>query len=390
QFLRKSLEAMEDEAWTERLSCELSQRLGSSASSSGEKSFLYKAVGTTLGACQRVPYVQEELLQHLQGANLEEPSEAQGVISLLCHAAEGHFSLVLDTLAMFAATLTKVQRFKVSRRQKVKCLGTSAQAARNAAMLAYSSLALRASKEQLLAHMETDIVGNTLLLFRTSGQDEQNKLALVQNITEVGCAIQAMGDSTSFDPSLKLKLVTTLRDFMKETRWDYPPPPVHLKVVLALEQWSKLRLDLSREETLSLLTQCCKSILPLPSAEEMEESTEMEALHMKSLQTSVKALGRLMAVLVETEPSPVCFRDIVNILWSSFFSSIDREHQRALQACAQLLAVYRDGSELQARRAYRQFGSLVGLLGPLTCDPKPTTRQLAATCLGSLLHIQGE
>ncbi|XP_019466460.1 maestro heat-like repeat-containing protein family member 1 [Meleagris gallopavo] len=68
---------MEDEAWTKALSCELSRQLSSSPSSSGEKSFLYKALGTVLGACKEVLYVQEKLLQHLEGANAEEPSEAQ-------------------------------------------------------------------------------------------------------------------------------------------------------------------------------------------------------------------------------------------------------------------------------------------------------------------------
>ena len=37
QFLRASLDTMEDEAWTKALSCELSRQLSSSPSSSGEK-----------------------------------------------------------------------------------------------------------------------------------------------------------------------------------------------------------------------------------------------------------------------------------------------------------------------------------------------------------------
>lgn len=41
------------------------------------QAFLYKALGTTLGACQELPHVQENLLQHLTRAQPEEPSEAQ-------------------------------------------------------------------------------------------------------------------------------------------------------------------------------------------------------------------------------------------------------------------------------------------------------------------------
>ncbi|NWZ26284.1 MROH1 protein, partial [Asarcornis scutulata] len=158
QFLRASLETIGDDAWTKRLSCALSQRLDSSPSSSGEKAFLYKALGTTLGACQELPHVQENLLQHLTRAQPEEPSEAQGIISLVCQAADSHFGLVLETLTTFAATSCTslaTQMTQASRRAEATC---------SAVMLAHSSMALRASKEQLLAHVEADIAGNILLL----------------------------------------------------------------------------------------------------------------------------------------------------------------------------------------------------------------------------------
>ncbi|POI19253.1 hypothetical protein CIB84_017004, partial [Bambusicola thoracicus] len=45
---------------------------------------------------------------------------------------------------------------------------------------------------------------------------------------------------------------------------------------------------------------------------------------------------------------------------------------------------------LQRGDACRHFGSLVGLLAPLMCDPMPTSHQLAVTCLSSLLRIQAE
>ena len=43
-----------------------------------------------------------------------------------------------------------------------------AHATRSALILAHGSLALRASKEQLLARLEGDIVGNILLLYSCS------------------------------------------------------------------------------------------------------------------------------------------------------------------------------------------------------------------------------
>ena len=239
------------------------------------QSFLYKALGTVLGACKEVLHIQGKLLQHLEEANAEEPSEAQvrslpsqllpasplcplgralllallrafrsphcccfpqartspatvagrtsrfrpaptapcsfvqGMISLLSHAAESNFHTVLDTLTMFASRLCRGQNGRISRRKKVKryafpswlsaalfslgspgaswgtggllseCLkaflptqmeldSRRAHATRSALILAHGSLALRASKEQLLARLEGDIVGNILLLYSCS------------------------------------------------------------------------------------------------------------------------------------------------------------------------------------------------------------------------------
>ncbi|POI19633.1 hypothetical protein CIB84_016623, partial [Bambusicola thoracicus] len=55
--------------------------------------------------------------------------------------------------------------------------------------------------------------------------------------------------------------------------------------------------------------------------------------------------------------------------------------------CLQLLSCL---SSLQRGDACKHFGSLVGLLVPLLCDPMPTSRQLAATCLNSLLRLQAK
>ena len=49
----------------------------SSTQQSPMQSFLYKALGTALGACKGVLHIQEKLLQHLEETNAEEPSKAQ-------------------------------------------------------------------------------------------------------------------------------------------------------------------------------------------------------------------------------------------------------------------------------------------------------------------------
>ncbi|XP_068535447.1 maestro heat-like repeat-containing protein family member 2B [Anas acuta] len=458
QFLRASLETIGDDAWIKRLSCALSQRLDSSPSSSGEKAFLYKALGTTLGACQELPHVQENLLHHLTRAQPEEPSEAQGIIALVCQAADSHFRLALETLTTFAATSSSVRGLRVSRGRKTTQASRRAEATCRAVMLAHSSMALRASKEQLLAHVEADIAGNILLLsisssqiqglpldfprglmflsqpvalppvprvfFSLGPQNLQTNLALAQSILEVGCAIHAAGNLGSFHPVLKHKLLLILQNLMKTTLWDFPAASLHLKVILALEQWSKLEISFSSKEICSLLSDCCRAILPLPSAAEQTgeiRNAEQAVLQLQSLHMATKALGRLMAVLLKAKPSPVDLVDIAEVLWFWLSSDDPWVCKKALQVCAQLLEDCRDGVAFQVRKdaqrvppaargpgraalpscaravgspstrgAYLPFGALAGLLGPLTCEPTSSSRQLAAACLSSLLHIQAK
>ncbi|XP_010725020.2 maestro heat-like repeat-containing protein family member 2B [Meleagris gallopavo] len=389
KFLRASLDTIEDEAWIEALSCELSRWLSSSACSSGEKSFLYKALGTVLGACKRVLHVQQKLLQHLEEVNAEDPSEAQGIISLLSHAAESNFQTVLATLTIFASRLCKSRNGKISRRKKMELESTRAHATRSALMLAHGSLALRASKEQLLAHLEGDIVGNILMLYSCSCRDLQNNLALVQSITDFSSAFQAVGDSACFNASLKGKLLEILMDLLKKYYLGITVSPVPLKVVLALEQLSKLKPSFESKDMQEMLVLCCKNIVTHPSAEMMLKikKSQQAAQYLQLQQTSLKALGRLMAVLLKTEPTGSFFQNIVHVLQRSLTSDNVWERKRALQSCSQLLAVC---EELQRGDACEHFGSLVGLLAPLTCDPMPASRQLAVTCLGSLLRIQAK
>ncbi|XP_039373630.1 maestro heat-like repeat-containing protein family member 2B [Mauremys reevesii] len=87
---------------------------------------------------------------------------------------------------------------------------------RSTLMLAYSSVAVHAPKDQLLSRVEADITGNILLHYRASGQvlgitvankDMNLKLTLIQNVMEISCAILETRDSQEFKFSYKLELL---------------------------------------------------------------------------------------------------------------------------------------------------------------------------------------
>ncbi|KAM6106983.1 LOW QUALITY PROTEIN: maestro heat-like repeat-containing protein family member 2B [Phoenicopterus ruber ruber] len=351
KFLRASLEPIEDRAWMVGLSQELSQQLGSSAPSSWEK----------------------------------------GMISVVSHAAESHFHLVLDTVTMFSAALTRDWLYQTStgwkarRQQKME----SAQAICAALMRTYSGIALRAPKEQLLTRVDKEIMGNILRLSRAKERDLQLKLALVQSITEVSCAIQAVGDCGSFELSVKQGVTRTLLDWIKGKPWD----SLVYGVFQALEELSKLRPPLSREDNRNLLAVCCQSVLSYPSMERMNKGrkTARAAVNMQLLhRRGIEDLGQLIETLLEAEATSACFDDVVHVLKGWLTSAKEWKRERALQVCAHVLGACKERFELMRGHPCKQFGSLVGLLGTLTSDCLVTSRQRAWVCLGYLLQMQAK
>ncbi|KAK2521381.1 hypothetical protein Q9966_012998 [Columba livia] len=222
KFLRASLKLIEDETWSVGLSQQLSQQLGSSAPGSWQKLFLYKALGTALAGCRDLSHVQGQVLRFLQDTDSAELSETQAQLPQ----------------------------------------GTERpQATRAALMCVYSGIALRAPREQLLARVDREIMGTILQLSRVTQREMQLKLALVQSVTEVSSAIQTVGDAGSFELSSKQEVTQTLLDWIKEE----PADSLVYGVFQALEELSKLRPALSREENRSLLAVCCQAVLSSPS-----------------------------------------------------------------------------------------------------------------------------
>ncbi|NXJ11896.1 MRO2B protein, partial [Odontophorus gujanensis] len=150
---------------------------------------------------------------------------------------------------------------------------------------------------------------------------------------------------------------------------------------------SQLKPFLESIETFHLLNLCWKNIVTNPSAEMMLKirKSQRAAQYLQLLQTSVKALGRFLAVILEIEPTGGFFQSI--FLNQSVITDNMWERKRALQVFFHLLSACEN---LQRGHTCEHFGFLVGLLAPLTCDPMPTSRLLAASCLSSLLRIQAK
>ncbi|XP_064353252.1 maestro heat-like repeat-containing protein family member 2B, partial [Dromaius novaehollandiae] len=392
KFLRTSLETIESQAWTMGLSFELSQQTGSYPRLSRKQAFLYKAVGVSLAACQHVPYVRGEMKKYLSRTNYLEASEREAMISVLGGSAESHFHLALEVVQEFGASMEERPVSGAFKRLKEYHQGK--RAGRHMALvLAYGQIALCAPPEQLLARVESDVVGRILQHYRASCQDMQLKLALIRSITEVSRAVQVAGGSRGVELCHKRELLDTLLGFVQGEPRDRLASPVCQEAFVAVGHLSKLKPSLSREENRDLLDQCVQSVMPLPALELAEEegATAADALHVQGLHArTMGALGELVTALLEEDLSSDWLAEMLHVLEYWLTSAKEWERERALQACAQLLGAYEERFELTGETSFGLFGSMVGLLAPFTCDSLATSRQRAGACLGHLLRIQGK
>ncbi|CAM4605162.1 unnamed protein product [Lepidochelys kempii] len=364
QFLRTSLEMIDDSAWSSQISLELSWQMASYASPSKEKSFLYKALGTSLAACQDLIHVKSQIHTLLTTADYMEAPERQGVVSILAVCAASHLDLTLKALQEFGAAMSQVKISGFVSRLKDYHHGTRGKT-RRTLMLTYSNVAVHAPKEQLLSRVEADITGNVLHHYRTSCQvlgialtnkDMHLKLTLIQNVTEISCAILETRDSQEFEFSYKLELLGYMLDFIKKEPLDSLASPVRYKAILAIRHLSKLKPSLTLKENRELLHQCFKSLFPLPPLEKMMKETAKDALPIQSLYVeSLEALGKLMKTLLEEEPTAQWFQEM-----------------------------------FQTQGTFDRFGSLIGRIAPYSCDSLATSRQWVVDCISCLLCIQGQ
>ncbi|CAM4331402.1 unnamed protein product [Lepidochelys kempii] len=401
-FLRTSLEVIDDSAWSSQISLELSWQMAGYASPSKEKSFLYKALGTSLAACQVLVHVKSQIHTLLMTADYMEAPERQGVVSILAVCAASHLDLTLKALQEFGAAMSKVKISGFVSRLKDCNRGTRGKT-RHTLMLTYSNVAVHAPKEQLLSRVEADITRNVLHHYRTSCQvlgitvtnkDMHLKLTLIQAVTEISCAIWETRDSQEFEFSYKPELRGCVLDFIKKEPLDSLASPVCYKAILAIRHLSKLKPSLTSEANHELLHQCLKSLFSLPPLEKMmkeEGETAKDALPIQSLYVeSLEALGKLMKTLLEEEPTAHWFQEMFQLLETWLSSEKEWERERALQATIQLLTTYQETVHSTTQGTFDRFGSLIGLIAPYSCDSLATSRQWVVDCISCLLCIQGQ
>ncbi|XP_042299808.1 maestro heat-like repeat-containing protein family member 2B [Sceloporus undulatus] len=401
QFLRRSLETIDDNTWTQNLSRELENQMTSYSDQSIEKSFLYKALGVSLASCEDLNFVQERMQHLVKSANYMEASDREKVIQILSFSAKSHFDLTLDTLHEFGAGMDlKIQVSDIISRYKDYQRGRRGYL-HQTLILTYGKVALRAPKELLFSRLENDLVKRVLHHYHKSCQvlgvsienkDINLKLAFVQSMIDISQAIHETQDFQNFQLTCKKELLNILLDFIKEEPLDSLETPLRPKSITAIAILSKVKPPLSIEDIRTVMDQSIKSLFPLPPLEQMKEKEEAErdAQDIEDLYTcSMNAFADLVKNIIEENPTSELMDEMFQLI-DPWFTEQECSRERALQASFQALAAFQENSHLPDGENFPQFGSRVAFLAPYTCDNSIQCRQWAAQCITCLMYIQAK
>lgn len=388
-FLRDSLAVVSDNTWICQLSLEMCKQLPCYNGMPQEKNFLYKCVGTTLGAASSKDVVRKLLQELLETARYQEEAEREGLACCFGICAISHLD---DTLAqledfvrsdVFRKSIGIFNIFKDRSDNDIdKVKGTL--------ILCYGHVAAQAPRELVLARAETDILRNMFQCFSTKvlgikveTKDPGLQLCLVQSVCMVCQAICSSAQAGSFHFARKAELVAQMMDFIKAEPPDSLRTPIRKKAMLACSHLSSLEPELEEQLQSDMIHSCLHSVMAVLPEPEGEDGPQ-EFLYLDTMH----ALEDLLRSILRRNMTPQGLQLMVEHLSPWIKSPRGYERVRALGLSACLLQFFLEHLHVSALVPFHNLGLLVGLFSPRCADLWPATRQEAVSCVYSLLYLQ--
>ncbi|XP_035296589.1 maestro heat-like repeat-containing protein family member 1 isoform X10 [Cricetulus griseus] len=343
-FLRDTLAVVSDNTWICQLSQEMCRQLPSYNGTPQEKNFLYKCIGTTLGAASSKDVVRKHLRELLETARYQEEAEQEGLASCCGICAIVHLE---DTLAqledfvrsdVFRKSVGIFSIFKDRSEHEVERM-------KSCLILCYGHVAAQAPHELVLAKVESDILRcmfqcfNTKVLgIKVETKDPALKLCFVQSLCMVCQAMCSSAQASSFQFSRKAELVTQMVvQWLVSGREEAGEERHQGFIIGALNLLlSNLEPVLEEQAQADVIHSCLHSVMALPPETEGEDGTCQEPLYLDT----VCALEDLLISLLRRNMTPQGLQIIIEHLSPWIKSPRGHERARALGLAACLLQFF--------------------------------------------------
>ncbi|XP_042851655.1 maestro heat-like repeat-containing protein family member 2A isoform X5 [Panthera tigris] len=380
QFLRNSLKKTRGSNWSLRLSKELNNQIESFDSPSLEKGFLYRALGFTLATGLEADKVETLLLELLYKTDYGNDFDREGVILCFGLCARGQVKTVLNVLHDFEERIQESeQSWQIGawrkdhpwRRETVK----------GALMVMYSCVASYCHPQMLLTHVDTPITAKIIHHFSSSCQDICLKMAFLKSVVQVTDAIGNIKELEDFEFAQKMSLTGIIIATIKAEPTDSLVSPVRTMAIEALSHLSCLKPFYSTEENNELMDISIHSVISLQPP--LEDNESIQTLYANALQ----ALEHLMEGLMQRQLDPKGLQEMVHLLEKWILSEREGEREKAMNLHLHLLQIHVQSVGVCIPLKLGQFGTLVGLIAPRTCDSHTRTRMASMDVLSSLLDL---
>ncbi|XP_039110004.1 maestro heat-like repeat-containing protein family member 1 isoform X3 [Hyaena hyaena] len=379
-FLRDTLAVVSDNTWICQLSLEMCRQLPCYNGTPQEKNFLYKCIGTTLGAASSKEVVRKHLQELLETARYQVEAEREGLACCFGICAISHLDDVLAQLEdfmrsdVFRKSTGIFNIFKDRNENEVEKV-------RSTVILCYGHVAARAPRELVLAKVESDILRNIFQYFST--KDPALKLCLVQSVCMASQAICSSAQAGSFHFSRKAELVAQMMEFIKAEPPDSLRTPIRKKAMLACTYLVSLEPALEEQVQADMVHGCLHSVMAVPPEPEAEDDRQ-ESLYLDTMH----ALEDLLTSLLRRNMTPQGLQIMVEHLSPWIKSPRGHERVRALGLSSCLLHHFLEHLHVSALVPFHNLGLLIGLFSPRCADLWPATRREAVSCVHALLYLQ--
>ncbi|XP_059528536.1 maestro heat-like repeat-containing protein family member 1 isoform X8 [Myotis daubentonii] len=388
-FLRDSLAVVSDNTWICQLSLEMCKQLPCYNGTPQEKNFLYKCVGTTLGAASSKDVVRKLLQELLETARYQEEAEREGLACCFGICAISHLDDTLAQLEDFVRSDVFRKSIGIFNLFKDRS-DNDVDRVKGTLILCYGHVAAQAPRELVLARAESDILRNMFQCFSTKvlgikveTKDPGLQLCLVQSVCMVCQAICSSAQAGSFHFTRKAELVAQMMDFIKAEPPDSLRTPIRKKAMLACTHLVSLEPELEEQVQSDIIHSCLHSIMAVPPEPEGEGGPQ-EFLYLDTMH----ALEDLLRSILRRNMTPQGLQLMVEHLSPWIKSPRGYERVRALGLSACLLQFFLEHLHVSALVPFHNLGLLVGLFSPRCADLWPATRQEAVSCVYSLLYLQ--
>ncbi|KAM6445551.1 maestro heat-like repeat-containing protein family member 1 isoform 2-T2 [Rhynochetos jubatus] len=385
-FLRETLAAVSDNTWTCRLVTEMCRELAGYNGFLPEKNFLYKCIGTALGACASKDLVQKQLQELLETARYHEEAEREGLASCFGICAVNHLEETLAKLEDFVRSdvfKKSVGLFSIFKDRS----DAEVEKIKSTLILCYGYVAAYAPQELVLARMEADILKNIFQYFNT--KDLTLKLCLIRSICMISQAVCNGAACQGFVFSRKAELVAQMVEFIKAEPPEAMRTPLRQRAMITCTYLVTLEPPLSDPDRTELIDTCLAGVLALPEPGKERDESGGDALHKEMLLgDTLGALKDLLKSLLRRSLTPHGLQDMFAHLGPWIKSNKEQERQRAVEVSASLLEFYLGKLNVSTVIPFYNLGVLVALFSPRCSDSLGGVRQRAVDCVYCLLYIQ--